>query len=249
MEISRREVERLIHFYEVFLEFNDVAMKSEVAKLESEFWGFAKWSFGGEIVHRIDRLCERNPKQKRWRVNSLSAFLEELKKHAQLVNREQFVGVVPNCVDAFVKKFPDNFDPPDCWDFYHRNEQFDRLVGKKRFSLHESNIERDLKKLKSVSKKISKYRNKHLAHIAHDRKRFKKPPSLLDFEEAIFTLWKITNKYVWLIKKSYYPIGSENIDITEIFRRPWIRSISDKKTLQRIFFERQQKSIRRIEGG
>ena len=117
LEITRKEVQRLIHFYEVFMEFNDIAMQSTVAKKESEFWTFAKLSFGGEIVHRIDRLCEKKPAQKKWKVHSLLALLEELKAYAHLINREQYVGVVPNTAEAFAKKYPDEFDPPDCYFF------------------------------------------------------------------------------------------------------------------------------------
>lgn len=247
LEIARREVERLIHYYEVFLEFNDVAVQSRVAKMESEFWGFAKWAFGGEVVHRIDRLCERKPAQKKWRVHSLLAFLEELKDCAHLINREQYVGVVPNTVEAFVEKYPDDFDPPDCHDFFHRNEQFNRLAGKLNFSLQVSDIDKDIKRLRSVSRKITKYRNKHLAHIAFDRMRFRRPPSVLELGKAVSVLWRMTDKYIWLIKKSYYPLGSDRVDITEIFTKPWIESAADQKKLQKVFSERQRNLLHGFE--
>ena len=77
--------------------------------------------------------------------------------------------------------------------------------------------------------------------------RFKNAPSLKELEAAIGTIWKITDKFIWLIKKSYYPMSDDLTDITEIFMKPWISDSSSRRRLQDSFHERQRASLDRFE--
>lgn len=135
------EVTWLNHYHEIFLQFTEVVKQSPVQEEKSVFWDFSKWALIGELVHRVDRICEGQWASKKRKVNSLGAFLDDIVPYAHLINRSSYVGAVPNTLTAFRKRHPrkdDPYIPAD--EFYRLNREMDRLIGKTKFALSESQV-------------------------------------------------------------------------------------------------------------
>lgn len=247
LAIVCREVRWLVHFQEISWQFREIVKQSSVADTDSSFWEFVGWAHGGEIVHRIDRLCERQWPDRQRRVLSFVAFLNELKPYANLVNREYYIGIVPNTEAQYIKKNPGRPGRlPDTFIFHHANRYFDKCVGKTKFALSSDYIDRDIRRLKKITRTIWRYRNKHLAHLAADRKKYK-PPSFVQVERAIELLRGLVNKYAVLVNNQSDDLEFGNVDITDIFMKPWISEDSQEPLVKQFdIYEKNQrkKSIR-----
>ena len=240
LQAIANEVTWLNHYHEIFFQFNDIVNLSPVGQMRSAFWDFKSWAFIGELVHRVDRICEGQARQKKFRVNSLGSFLKDIQPYLHLFNRGNYVGATPNTLEQFKKTHPhrqDDYMPRV--DFHRLNGEMDRIIGKKNFSLTLTQVERDIKNLKKITRKISRYRNKHLAHMAVNKGKLP-PPNLVELNEAIKHIAKLTHKYFLLGLVGSHGLAFGNVDITSIFMQPWITSVTDRDALKKIFKARQK---------
>lgn len=240
LQAIANEVTWLNHYHEVFLQFIDIANGSTAGGQSSEFWDFSRWAFFGELVHRVDRITEGQWKDKKRKVNSLGAFLDDVRPHVNLFNRGNYVGATPNTVERFKKTHIHRHDPYIPYDEFHRlNREMDRLIGGKNFSLTENQVDADKKALKKITRKITRYRNKHLAHMAANKGKLP-PPNLQELTAAIKHIGKLTHKYFLIGLVGSHGLAFGNVDITALFTSPWIATSQDKQQLQKKFKTRQK---------
>jgi hypothetical protein len=83
------EVLWLRHYFEIFCQFRDIADQSESDEEHSQFWDFVRWAFIGELIHRVDRICEPQWRNRKKRVLSLGAFLSDLRPHSRSSGTEE----------------------------------------------------------------------------------------------------------------------------------------------------------------
>ena len=234
------EVTWLNHYHEIFLQFIDISGKSPVSSQSSDFWDFSNWAFFGELIHRVDRITEGQWKQKKRKVNSLGAFLDDARPFVHLFNRGNYIGATPNTIKQFRKSHIHKDDPYIPNDDFHRlNREMDGLIGKKNFSLTEKQVDADKNSLKKITRKITQYRNKHLAHMATNKGKIP-PPNLGELTEAIKHISKLTHKYFLIGLVGSHSLAFGNVDITKIFMLAWIGDSQDKQDLQKKFKSRQQ---------
>lgn len=240
LEVVAREVTYLNHFHEVFLQFNDILRQSPINQTNSAFWSFEKWAFVGELVHRVDRVCERQWPQKKKRVHSLGAFLEDIHPHLSLINRCNYIGATPNTLEAFRNKHPRKSDPFIPEEEFHRlNRELDKYLGKTKFALTPAQLERDKRLLRKQTKRVTYYRNKHLAHIPQRPGRMR-PPNLRELNSAIKHITQIAHKYFLLINVGSHAFDFGQVDITGIFMQPWIKGPTERDALRSISKQRNQ---------
>ena len=120
LQAIANEVTWLNHYHEVFLQFVDIADGSSAGGQSSEFWDFSRWAFFGELVHRVDRITEGQWKDKKRKVNSLGAFLDDIRPYVHLFNRGNYVGSTPNTFEQFKKTHPHKSNPYIPRDQFHR---------------------------------------------------------------------------------------------------------------------------------
>jgi hypothetical protein len=242
LQAIAHEVTWLNHYHEVFLQFVDIVDGSNAGGQSSEFWDFSRWAFFGELVHRVDRITEDQWKQKKRKVNSLGAFLDDILPYVHLFSRGNYVGSTPNTFEQFRRTHPRKTDPYIPRDEFHRlNHEMDRLIGGKNFCLTEKQVNADKRALKKITLKITRYRNKHLAHMAVHKGKLP-PPNLKELNDAIKHIGKLTRKYFLIGLVGSHGLAFGNEDITKIFLSPWIASEQDRQALKKKFKERQKQS-------
>jgi hypothetical protein len=234
---ASHETYMLNHYLEVFLQFRDIVTQSGVVSTGSDFWEFCRWGLIGELVHRLIRICEGQPKQKKFRVHAFQAFLMDLKPYASVVTRERFVEARPNTPNTIMRKLRKAGRKPDAHLWYLKNQIFSEQVGKTKSSLTEADIDRDLRTIRKVSARIVRYRNKQLAHISA-KGRGAYAPSVDEIVGAIKVVTKLVHKYSLLVQNESSP-STWSVDITNIFLVPWIDSHQIRTKLQLAFKERQ----------
>ncbi len=247
LDVATKEVTFLNHYADIRHQFNLIAAQSPVAETESEFWVFSHRAFAHEMIFRICRLCEAQARNKgkvvRHReVHSLRGVLEEFLEHPEFLSREHYIGVSPVTLEEYTKKHPNRFNPPDAFMFKKLNREFDEIVGVGQTHVSKATVASDIVALIAATKSMKVYRDKHLAHIAVKKGRFKNP-KFGEIPKAIRVIDRVMRKYFLIFNCSYHPLNFGDPDITAIFMKSWIADTEAKQAILSSFAnEKRQKS-------
>ncbi|MBY0471449.1 hypothetical protein K2X30_09805 [bacterium] len=246
LNAAEKEVRLLKQFSDLRRQFNLIVNQSPVAASHSPFWTFAHNAFAFDLVLRVCKLTERQSRNRQGAVNkkkevySLQALLEEILEKPEYLSRGHYLGGIDPCTfEEYLRIHPSRRSPPDPSTFNRLNTEFDKIAGKGADHISKKSIELDVAELERVTKRLKAYRNKHLAHIAVKKGKFR-TPKYSEISVARRSIDKLMQKYFLLIYCSLPPNTTSRADeISDLFVEPWIASKTDRdRILEKIKLER-----------
>lgn len=230
IKVLIQELHLLNKILDVRKKFYLVLEHSHIKHEQSDFWLLAFYSFNTEPILRYVRFCEPQSKNKRvgQQVITLSSFLSEVAKFHSELTRKRYVHR-----NIYGFRRPATKEGKARLKALHRlrNNEFDALAGMGSSSFPLRIIKADQIRIKKIYGQFNKYRHKHLAHIAVNRRSIKKVPSMVNVYSGVDELNKILNKYYQLIFRSYFNFKPHTTSLTWLFNKAWL---TDRNTIERI---------------
>ncbi len=206
LEKINREVINLFHHLDLFKNLNEIIARNvDLTKMDATLLIWMKRAFTVDLIMGIGRICDSDT-----RTQSLVRFLEELKKHPELLTRDVYTQLYKS-ENALMLELA--------------NRDFDNLagIGERSFSIDK--IDSDLKLLTEDSpcKKIRDFRDQYVAHS--DSTKDNPPPTYDDLFAAFKVIKEIVKKYNLLLRAANMVSLTPEIqgNWREVLTIPWIQ--------------------------
>jgi len=236
LDLTVKEVLILRSNIEMRSQLDLVIKQSPVKEIQDSFWRYLHFALLNDLVFKAVKICERQNTNKKRRIQSLRALMEECAEYSDYFTRRRFVGRIhPPKHDPGAGSGGDTQAFRSYHDYYNLNNIFDELVGAGQDRLPRPEIENDIALLDSSISSLKLARDKILAHNDPQKHLY----TSLTYEgipNSVRVITHLTSKYYTLITRGHASMTLEyQSDLIRLFGVAWIENEDAKNKLRTRF--------------
>ena len=202
LEVIKSEIQDLVVSKYTFHEVQKMIAENPTIQVGNSFYRYITSTYVSHTVIGLRRQVKADPQS-----ISLALLLQELIKTPEVLSRKYYLALYKG---STVKDLAD--------------KDFDRFAAQGASHIDPSQVEKDLNRLRDITKKCEDFADKRIAH--RDKREPKDLPTYNEVDDCINLLDELYVKYLLMFEAKAMDtlLPTWQYDWKEIFRTPWICS-------------------------